>query len=60
MTINFPIAFASSCYIVIRTNISDSTGNLSPRSLGYKSKTKSSVQMYAASITGIDYLAIGK
>ena len=61
VTINFPITFASSTYILIRTNISDLSGsNLSPRSLGYKSKTKSSAQMYAAAITGIDYLVIGK
>ena len=44
----------------MRTNITDSTGNLSPRSLGYKSKTNSSVQMYATSITGINYLVAGK
>lgn len=60
VTVNFPISFASSSYIVMRTNITDSTGNLSPRSLGYKSKTNSSVQMYATSITGINYLVAGK
>ena len=40
--------------------MADNTGSMSPRSEGYKEKTKSSVTFYATNTDAIDYAVLGK